>query len=499
LTFLQKYVQKNKFLANFPGFANLSVNFNGMSESEQALKERGKVIRDPVHGLIHLRPDESYLLDLINTPEFQRLRRVRQLGVSNITYPGAEHTRFAHSLGVMCFAGRILDHLRSRYRNHVEITGLIDDHERTIKAAALLHDTGHGPFSHAIERAFRATASHERRTALIITDPVSKVNEVLRCHKINPDQVRAVIDGTFPVHFLRDIVSSQLDADRMDYLLRDALMKGVEYGRYDAEWIIHSLCLGLDPIQPRGAMNPGNLRLCLDRNRGVHAAEQLIVARMHMSYQVYYHRVTRGWEAHLLCMFRLARKMAVAGQLPVATPTTVSAFFRLGGALEHSDFLAFDEPQMIAAFHAWADYEGADETTRKLAELASAFLNRRKLFGSSEDPGSDPIKASYEKLLSLKDAGKIEGVDYYHDDARFKGYKDFGSSVVHEGTADDPLVDGSEGIFLADGEPYSHSTIPVENDNRALIAPALVKSDQFPLNRVFELIHPPAQIAPEFN
>ena len=87
-------------------------------------------------------------------------------------------------------------------------------------------------------------------------------------------------------------------------------------------------------------------------------------------------------------------------------------------------------------------------------------------------------------------------MDYYHDNARFKGYKDFGSSVVHEGTDEDPLVDGSEGIFLADGEPYSHSTIPVEKDSRALIAPALIRRDMVPLNRVFELIHPSCQMAP---
>lgn len=268
-----------------------------MNGESPALKARGKVIRDPIHGLISLRPDEPYLLELIDTPEFQRLRRIRQLGVSNITYPGAEHTRFAHSLGVLSFAGRILDHLKSRYRSHKEIADLIETHERTIKAAALLHDTGHGPFSHMIERAFRSTSKHEARTALIVTADESEVSKVLRRHDIDPDQVRSVIDGTFPIRFLRDIVSSQLDADRMDYLLRDAMMTGVEYGSCDAEWIIHALCLGLDPVQS-GAWKTEDLRLCLDRSRGVHAAEQLIVARMHMSYQVYYHRVTRGWEAH---------------------------------------------------------------------------------------------------------------------------------------------------------------------------------------------------------
>jgi HD superfamily phosphohydrolase len=126
-----------------------------------------------------------------------------------------------------------------------------------------------------IERSFKSTASHEQRTVRIITDPASKVSEVLKKHQIDPDQVRSVIDGSFPVHFLRDIVSSQLDADRMDYLLRDALMTGVEYGRYDAEWIIHALCLGLDPVQS-GDPKTEHLRLCLDRSRGVHAAEQMI-------------------------------------------------------------------------------------------------------------------------------------------------------------------------------------------------------------------------------
>lgn len=122
-----------------------------MEPTEKFLNARGKVIRDPVHGLIPIRADEAYLLDLIDTPEFQRLRRIRQLGVSNITYPGAEHTRFAHSLGVLCFAGRILDHLKLRYHRHLDILRLIEQHTKTVKAAALLHDTGHGPFSHMIE------------------------------------------------------------------------------------------------------------------------------------------------------------------------------------------------------------------------------------------------------------------------------------------------------------------------------------------------------------
>lgn len=314
--------------------------------------------------------------------------------------------------------------------------------------------------------------------------------------RIDHDQVRSIIDGTFPVHFLRDIVSSQLDADRMDYLLRDALMTGVEYGRYDAEWIIHALCHGLDPIQPPVSMNPNHLRLCLDRSRGVHAAEQLIVARMHMSYQVYYHRVTRGWEDHMLCLFRLAHELALEGNLLPATPRVVSQFFRNSGAIPHEDFLSFDEPQMIAAFHVWAENENTEAGAIRLGELAAAFLQRRKLFHTTEIPGKDPMQASYEKLLSLKDQQKVEGVDYQHDNASFKGYKDFGSSVVHEGTDGDSMEDGSDGIFLADGEPFSHNTVRVEKDSRALITPAQIQRGQFPLNRVFELISPDSRIAP---
>ena len=151
---------------------------------------------------------------------------------------------------------------------------------------------------------------------------------------------------------------------------------------------------------------------------------------------------------------------------------------------------------MIAALHAWAENDSTEANGIRLRDLSSAFLQRRKLFDTTDIPGKDPMKASYEKLLSLKDQHKVEGIDYHHDNASFKGYKDFGSSVVHEGTDGDPMEDGSEGIFLADGEPFSHSTIPVEKDSRALITPALIQRGQFPLNRVFELITPDSGIAP---
>ena len=177
-----------------------------------------------------------------------------------------------------------------------------------------------GPFSHMIERAgFAATIEHEEKTVEIITSPDFSIAGRLRAHDLDPNQVRSIIDKSFEVWFLKDVVSSQLDADRMDYLLRDALMTGVEYGHYDSEWILNNLCLGMEP-DPNVEVDPNHWRLCLDMNRGLYSAEQLVVARLHMSLQVYYHRVTRGWEAHLLCMLEEAAHLAAAGNLPTVTP-----------------------------------------------------------------------------------------------------------------------------------------------------------------------------------
>lgn len=440
------------------------------------IASRGKVVRDPVHGLISFSPDESFAIELINTPEMQRLRRIRQLGVSSITYPGAEHSRFAHSLGVFCFAGKILDRLAARYKGELEILELIEKNEKTVKAAALLHDTGHGPFSHMLERAFGTHVDHEGRTSEIITAEDSKVSGILKKHKINPNDVRAIIDGTFPVWFLKDVVSSQLDADRMDYLLRDTLMTGVHYGRYDADWILNAICLAYDPMH-RGEPNLKELRLCLDSKRGLHATEQLVVARMHMSYQVYYHRVTRSWEAHLLCMFTLAGKIAKDNALPSGTPEVVREFFENEGNVDLATFLRLDEAVMLAAFHLWS----VDTKEEKLANFAHAFLNRIKIFEEEIISETNRIASSYQALKRLVEEGLEEGIDVYHDEARFKGYKDFGRAVTSRSDES-----SSEGILLA-SEDHTTKAEPVENHPNSVITKALSNDrEATPLNRVFK-------------
>lgn len=383
--------------------------------------ERSKVFRDAVHGLISLDSDRELLLDLIDTPEFQRLRRVRQLGVSSLTYPGAEHTRFAHSLGVLHIAIRILETLRRRHGSDSRIRSWLDGKGKIVKAAALLHDLGHGPFSHMIERAFGAHGRHEEVSKRMIDDPDSGVFQALKKHMGTSEiqEIKNLLD--FHEHpFLHDIVSGSLDADRMDYLLRDSHFTGVAYGSYDIEWVLNSFCLGLEP-NPAVPASPPKFRLCLDRKRGLHAAEQLIIARLHMTMQVYAHKTTRMWEAHLLLLFGEAARLAEVDALPAETPAVVQRFFKAKGEIPHRDFLQLDEPALQTAMTAWAHSE---ESTPKLREMSSGYLSRerilqyRTLEGSAQEPDS-------VALLKKKLEGAIgpEGTEWLLDEYKFTPYK----------------------------------------------------------------------------
>lgn len=337
------------------------------------IKPGGKVFRDPIHQLIRIDRDDEFILDLIDTPEFQRLRRIRQLGVSWLTYPGAEHSRFAHSLGVFNFVQRMLEVLRRRYVGH-EPERYLQDCGKLVKAAALLHDIGHGPFSHMIERAFPTGRDHEAKTVSIIKDPASGVARALEKHGMDSNAVADLIQHTSPHPLLSDLVTSQLDADRMDYLLRDSYATGVQYGRYDAEWLLNSVCIGRNPREVEADQPWGAWRLALDERRGEKAAEQFILARAHMNEQVYFHRVTRGFEAMLLNLFRFAAKAAGAGALPSGTPDVVVRFFRNAGDISAEDWLHFDESVLVAALHVWA--RGQLGTDSELVRLSAAFLNR---------------------------------------------------------------------------------------------------------------------------
>ena len=246
------------------------------------MTDRPHEMRDPIHGFIKLSEKER---DLIDTKVFQRLRRIRQLAMTFLVYPGAQHTRFDHSIGVMHIAGRICQRLQELNPARVS-----DEDVDRVRLAALLHDVGHGPFSHVSEHLLDKYAPtdadtgqnlekiHEKITVDIIqTDP--KISEIL---DRDLEFVVEIIEGSKKIRdWHRDIVSSELDADKMDYLLRDSYFAGVKYGQYDLEKLIES-CLIVDRRETPLAIS----------SKGIYALEQLLLARYHMTQQVYWHRVS---------------------------------------------------------------------------------------------------------------------------------------------------------------------------------------------------------------
>lgn len=429
--------------------------------SIKRIKPGGKVFRDPIHRLIRIEREDEFVLALIDTPEFQRLRRIRQLGVSWLTYPGAEHSRFAHSLGVFNFVQRMIEVLRRRYSGD-EVGDYLTKHGQLVKAAALLHDIGHGPFSHMIERAFGSHANHESKTVDLIKDPEGEIGRVLNAHEISASDVADLIQHTSSHSLLTDLVSSQLDADRMDYLLRDSYSTGVQYGLYDSEWLLNAMCVGRNPGNIEGTDIHRVWRLALDERRGEKAAEQFILARAHMNEQVYFHRVTRGFEAMLLNLLQLAAKSAKAGELPSGTPSIVTKFLRNAGSLSLREWLHFDESLLVASFHEWASSPlGTDP---QLSRLSRAFLNRERIFASAAIGNLKQLEF-FKMFEMIKSAGLEEHRDWSIDNIDSSVYK--GILFTSSSVSADEEEGRVESILLASGKPDSKSR-PIETSSKLM-------------------------------
>ena len=244
--------------------------------------------RDPVHGLIHADELEQALID---SRPLQRLRSIRQLGFTYLVYPGAEHSRFSHALGAMALAGRVYDALASKGR------GILDQERqsttrRLVRAAALLHDIGHAPFSHSAEELFEAGIDHEEMTCRILgLDEIHKIFDQLG-DGLQPADVERLLSApqTSTERLLSQIISGQLDVDKMDYLLRDSRFCGVRYGSFDLERLIDTMLPLEDP-------ETGELGIGVDEG-GVHALEALVMARYYMFTQVYFNTKGKSFELH---------------------------------------------------------------------------------------------------------------------------------------------------------------------------------------------------------
>jgi uncharacterized protein len=246
-------------------------------------------LRDPVHGFIRADPLESAL---INSRPVQRLRFIHQLGFSFLVFPGAEHSRFGHVLGAMHLAGRVYDALCSKSEG-VLPAGARSPERRLTRAAALLHDLGHAPFSHSAEDLFAGGIDHEEMTRRLLRTP--EIAEIFGRHGegIGTADVERLLAGgcTATERLLAKIVSGELDVDKMDYLLRDSLFCGVRYGTYDLERLLDTMLAIADP-------ETGEWGIGVEEG-GVHALEALVMARYYMFTQVYFNVTGKAMELHL--------------------------------------------------------------------------------------------------------------------------------------------------------------------------------------------------------
>ncbi|MGE6490261.1 HD domain-containing protein [Exiguobacterium sp. NPDC077395] len=307
-----------------------------------------KVFKDPVHRYIYVY--DHLIWELINTKEFQRLRRIKQLGTSFLTFHGAEHTRFHHSLGVYEIARQLID----QFQQYPEW----DDRDRELLlAAALLHDVGHGPFSHAFEHVF--SVRHEVWTERIILGD-TEVNQVLSEMGVGfAEEVASIINKTHPNRLIVNMLSSQLDVDRMDYLLRDAHFAGVSYGKFDLERMLRVLRPDEDQV--------------VVKQSGMHTIEDYIMRRYQMYWQVYLHPATRSSDLLLKAILERAQELYESGYAFKMVPKHFLPIFEQNN-MSLEQYLKLDETVVYFYFQEWMEEDDAI-----LADLSSRFVNRRLL------------------------------------------------------------------------------------------------------------------------
>ena len=360
-------------------------------------------IRDPIHGFVVLNDWER---EIVHHPAFQRLRRIRQLGWTDMVYPGATHSRFEHSLGVMHVATRMFDEIVGRREDflraelHYTPDGIRRDRV-LVRLAALLHDVGHAPFSHAAEGLMKRCPGtkrnykHEDYSAAVVQLLMKDVIEnhpLDQNYGIKAEQVADFLKGSSTLGrclIWWNLISSQLDADRADYLLRDSHHSGVEYGRYDLNRLLVTMSVALDPL--------GSPTLAIEEG-GAHAAEGLILARYMMFTQMYFHRTRRAYDRH----FSEALKSLLGEQKLKAFP-------------------APNTVENVKAYLQWTDWRVLGMLDEGRGGEHGAVLRTRTHYRSIYETPETPLDEDFDFLVAVRESlGKRIG---FIDTAASSWYK----------------------------------------------------------------------------
>jgi HD superfamily phosphohydrolase len=346
-----------------------------------------KIINDPVYGFIKIPFD--IIFDLIEHPWFQRLRRIRQLGLTHFVYPGANHTRFQHAVGAMHLMGQAIEIIRSKGQ---EIT---EEEARAVTIAILLHDIGHGPFSHSLEQSLIRDTTHETISGMFMERLTEQFNGQL-------DLAIQIFRNRYPKNFLHQLVSSQLDMDRLDYLKRDSFFTGVTEGVIGSDRIIKML-------------NVWNDQLVVDE-KGIYSIEKFLIARRLMYWQVYLHRTVISSEQVLVMMLKRAQLLTSSGVQLFATPALAyfledspGRFDPVNSPVFLEQFAALDDNDILTSAKVWCNHPDA-----VLSILSKGLVNRELLSVELDDqPFSEKLVEAYRDRvathlsLSREEAGYL--------------------------------------------------------------------------------------------
>jgi len=308
-----------------------------------------KIINDPVYGFVTIR--HPFILQLIDHPWFQRLRRIAQLGLSHLVYPGALHNRFQHAIGAMHLMQNAIDEIR--LKGHA----ISEEEEVSLLSAVLLHDIGHGPFSHALEFTLAKGVHHEDISSLMM----EKLNEDFSG---SLTMAIDIFNNRYPKRFLHELVSSQLDMDRLDYLARDSFFSGVVEGQVGSERILKMLDVVNDQL--------------VVEEKGIYSIEKFIVARRFMYWQVYLHRTVLSAEFMLVNAMKRAKELAMSGTELFCSPSlryflyneiTKGDFEKADDAIRH--YAQLDDFDITGALKVWQTHDD-----KILSILASKIIQR---------------------------------------------------------------------------------------------------------------------------